>query len=530
MGAAPLRWGHYFRARDSLLRMLRRLSVSDWMYSAVVFAFTLATVRVWWLSAIVPGMDYPQFLVFVRAAADCGDVSSPFHGTYETASWLVPTVLPIQLVRFASLVSHTSLEAAGRGLLAAQGVGLVGASAFLLHALGRPRWAIALLFPLIHSRWTVVGGYVLFATSIPLVVLGWALAVRWLEDRRPRRGAMLAACLCATLLWHGIGFVVLGLGYAVLWATWRAPSWRARAWACAPALPAAMQCVAWIASTFGVVPAGAGGPSPPVWMAPQDAADSIVEYVWTSVPHARGLAAVFALLVLLGSVFGPAQRSPAHVGATRWHARNPFAVLSVAYLAAYFGFPMYVAHVEGVANRFAYPAALAFVFAWSPPHRIAARALTLAAVLGFSAYCLVDLSSRFRAFDVETRGASALIDRVAPRDTLYYWPQDQGASKAFADAHKPTRELQQYASIRSGGLPNSSFAGYGINYIRYVGGHNPMPGLAGPPRWIPSITRFDYVLSRAGQGPADPRFLLIDKNEGWELYGVCGSARFPSCS
>jgi hypothetical protein len=57
-----------------------------------------------------------------------------------------------------------------------------------------------------------------------------------------------------------------------------------------------------------------------------------------------------------------------------------------------------------------------------------------------------------------------------------------------------------------------------------------MPGLSGAPKWSEEMRRFDYVLSRAGEGPVDARFRLVAKEAGWELYGVCGSARFPVCS
>jgi hypothetical protein len=264
-------------------------------------------------------------------------------------------------------------------------------------------------------------------------------------------------------------------------------------------------------------------------MPPRLAADSIVEYAWASVPNAAGLALVLAAIVGFGLTLG--KTDVGSVSESRmWRFANPFLAVSFANLVAYFALPMQLNQVEGVANRFAYPAALAFVFAWNLPAGRLARALVLAAVVGFSVFCLGDITERFRAFERDTRGASSLIDRVGLHETLYYGPADQGVSKDFAPGHKPLRELQQYATVRHGGLPNSSFAGYGCNYVSYVGGKNPMPGLFGPPRWSAEMTRFDYVLARKGEGPSDPRFHFIERSEGWELYGVCGSQRLPVCS
>jgi hypothetical protein len=340
-------------------------------------------------------------------------------------------------------------------------------------------------------------------------------------------GIALAVCLCATLLWHGIGFAVLGIGFAVLWLLWRATSLRERILGVAPTVPALLQCAAWMAATFG---SRAGPSRPPSWKAPLEAADSIVEYVWTSIPHAQGLALILGLVIGCSLVIGQTNVGAAHAESRMWRMGNPLLALSLVYLVAYFVFPAQWSRVEGVSTRFAYPAALAFVFAWNLPSRQVVRSLVIASVLAFSAFCLHDITERFRAFDVDTRGASALIDEVGLHETLYSFPGEQGASKDFAPGHSPLRELQQYATIRKGGLPNSSFAGYGINYVAYVEDRNPMPGLAGPPRWSGAMTRFDYVLTRGGQGPSDPRFLLVDRNRGWELYGVCGSNRFPTCS
>ena len=43
------------------------------------------------------------------------------------------------------------------------------------------------------------------------------------------------------------------------------------------------------------------------------------------------------------------------------------------------------------------------------------------------------------------------------------------------------------------------------------------------------MTKFDYVLVRAGQAPQDSRFQRAGVEGGWELYTVCGSARAPTC-
>jgi hypothetical protein len=513
-------------AMRAITGVLRRLSARHTVYAATVVAFTFVAARVWWLSAIVPAMDYPQFLVFARIARDWTDPSSPFFGTYALSHWFMPTSLPVQLTVALSHLFGGSLEVAGKLLLSAHDVGLVAAVAYLLHVLGRPRWAIVLVFPLIHSRWALVGGYFPFATAMPLLVLSWALVVRWLRSLDVATGAALAASLCVMVLWHGIGFALTGLGFAVLWLLWRAPSARARARSVLPALPSLSLFAAWWSTTFGA-PLTRGGSS---WTAPADAIESFGEYVWASVPGRSDQAWTLLAIVGFGLVASTVNVGASRAAARQWRVANPFLLVSAVYLVGYLVMPSQMNRVEGVANRFAYPAVLAFIFAWNLPRARVARLAVLASVLALSTHSLRDVTERFRAFDDDTRGASTLIDRIGLHETLYYGPTDRGVSKDFAPGHPCLRELQQYATIRWGGLPNSSFAGYGINYVRYVGGKNPMPGLSGPPRWSPEMTKFDYVLVRAGQAPQDPRFRRVDVERGWELYTVCGSAHMPTCS
>jgi hypothetical protein len=495
-------------------------------YWGVLALFTVLAARVWWLSNLLPAMDYPQFLVFVRALRDHADPASPFHGTYEIDPWVLPTMLPIRLASLLATLCGGSLEVAGRIMLSMHAVGMVAAAAFLLHSLGRPRWAVVLLFPLIHSRWMVTGGYFVYATSLPLVLLTLAILVRWLRAPSWGTGASLGVCLCAVLLWHGIGFVVAGLGVAVLWFLWRAPSLRARVLSVVPMVPCLVLFAVWQVHTFVN---GSSTHAPPSWRPASEAAETFIEFVWVSIPHNEAFALGLVTLVLVGLALARRFARPEPRARAMWRISNPFVLVSLAYLAGYFLLPMSVGGVEGMSSRFAYPSALAFVFAWNLPADRSRHVLVVGSVLAFSAYCVQDLAVRFRAFHEDTRGASALIDRIGLHETLYSSSPDRGVSKFFAANHPALREIQQYATIRKGGLPNSSFAGYGYNPVCYVNGKNPMPGLSGVPRYSDQMRRFDYVLSRSGEGPADPRFRLVATESNWELYGVCGSARFPVC-
>jgi hypothetical protein len=503
---------------------LRHVTPSNAGYAVLVLGLTFLAARVWWLSTIVPGQDYPQFLVFVRVARDYADPSSPFHGTYTLAPWFVPTSLPIQLTRVLSLPFAGSIESGAKLLLTLQNASLVAASAYLLHVLGRPRWAIVLLFPFVHSRWTVMGGFLPYATAFPLIVLCWALTVRWFRRPDLTSGALLALCLWVTLLWHGLAFGAAGLGFAGLWLLWRAPSLRARSVSVVPTVPSLVQMGVWLGSTFGK---NAASPRWN-WRTPWEACDRLPDHVLPTVPHRPAIALLLAIILLGGLVVSRRNEGATGPAARMWRVENPFLVVASLYLAAYFAFPENGLGVEILSPRFSIQAAMAAVFAWNLPAPRVARACVLAAVTAFGWWRLSDVAARFREFDADTRGASYLMDEVGLHETLYNWPDKGGGSDAFDIPNKALVELEQFSTVRHGGLPNKSFAGYGMNFVRYVH-DNPMPSLHGPPSQGPGMTSFDYVLTRVGQGPGDPGFRLLDEKWGWQLYAVCGSKRFPVC-
>jgi hypothetical protein len=515
--------------RLSIGRIARRLVPRSWTradvaFFAVVFAMTAYASAVFWLPRCLSLQDYNQFLVFVRVALDIGDPSSPFHDTYALAPWFTPTSLPVHLTAVLSRVVPGGIETAGKILLSLQYIGLVGASLFLLRQIGWPRWCVVLIFPLIHSGWTF-GGFFSYSTSIPWIVLGIALTIRWFRLRARGPGLAVAACLVVTLLWHGIAFFALGLAFAVLWLAARFPRWRDRVLAAVPAIPSlALFCV-WQWSTFD--------PSKPHGAPPQftDFWDAVEVFGWFG-PEERGASAhgwALLLLVLLIQLSSnrliPGRSPPSE--ARLFRVSNPMLLVGAAYVVAYFTLPRDLYHVEGFGNRFASLSLLCLVFTWRLPEGRALRAAAVGVMVAIGLVSTTNIARRMRDLGRRTNGASELIDRLERYDTLYYAPRDRGTTPEFVHA---LIELEQIATVRKGGLPNSSFAGYGYTYVRYVGGRNPMPGLSGTQGWSDAMKAFDYVLASEDEPiPSSKGFKLVAKNGAWSLYGVCGSHRFPKC-
>lgn len=483
-------------------------------------ALTLLAALPFWLTRLLPMQDYPHTLGLARAYLDYRDPASPFFGTYTTGFALSPLVLLFLVLRAIAAVSD--LETAGRVVWTLYAVALPVTSVYLLRVLGRDPWAVLLVYPLVISYW-VIGGFFAFATGAPLLVLGLAWAVRWFEAPSWRRGAALATLGCALHLWHSLVFAQLLFDVGVLWLLFRFDDVRARGRALLPLLPSLGFFAAWmLATVHGRAPGTRAAGWPPFL----DNASHFFDYIGPIIPGAAGAVALFALLVGAGALGSGAARPPA--GSFR--VQNPFGWLALLAALSYLCFPVNCFGVEGINNRQPWLAVLLFVFAWGLPARPAARATLLGLVGVAGALSLVHLCTRFAAFGRETAGASRLMNRLHPHDTLLA-PIGAGSTTSFPG--KPLVALELYASVRRGGLPNSSFAGYDIMFIRYVNDRNPMPGLGGG--WIdsPALRRFDYVLLRENAAAAGARkqvLRLVEKDGDWSLFAVCGSKALPVCS
>jgi hypothetical protein len=490
-----------------------------------VSALTAAAAAVFWIPVCLTLQDYTQFLLFARVARDVGDPTSPFHGTYVLAPWFTPTSLPTQLTAALSFVLPGGIETAGKLLLSLHVVGLVGASHLLLRELERPRWCIALLFPLLYDVWTY-GGFFAFATSMPWIVFAIALAIRFFRKRTLGRGLALAACLVTVFLWHGIGFAACGLAIAIFWLVARFPRWRDRLLATVPMLPSLALLYWWKKSTLDAATAAA---ERPVYVGFWDAVDAFTGYLLPAFEHSASRVWVFFAL-LLASQLLPSQLAPnrpARSVIRTFRMHNPMVLVGVAYLCAYFELPMFMSHVEGLANRFAYLSVLCLVFVWRLPRAASARAVTLGVTLALGFWMTRDMAGRLRDLDTRTRGASHLIDRLEPHDTLYYSAPARGSTPELPHA---LIELELIASVRKGGLPNTSFAGYRYTYARFVNDKNPMPAMGGPARPSAATRSFDYILT-SDDGPLPYRrgFVPVASDGRWSLWGVCGTRHFPIC-
>lgn len=499
-------------------------------YRAVAVVLALLVSVPWLVSRILPLMDYPMFLTFVRAVQDLHRPGAPMQGVYELGYPLSPLVVPLWLT--TALAHLGTIESAGRVIWIAYGLGSLAAGAQLGRELGRSPWVIVAFAPLVFGKW-VSSGFFGFVTALPLVLGALALTVRAFERRSAARLATLSGVLVVLTLWHTLAAGAALLFVGLFWLCWRAPSQRARWLGASPVLAPGAVVASWLVATYGSAPAG--GPRVATRWAPASEVLDVKVLLGKlllvfpgSTNYGIGLVAV----VTLGAVVTLATRragSHGSVGAAVDWRVPPLLATGALCLVAYGAVPADALGVEIVGPRFGWFALVFLALGWSVPAPGAARVAVVGAGCLFAIVYLADVTRRFRDFHEASIGASRLIDSIGEHETLIAPIAD---TETPLLGNKPLREVQQYASVRKGGLPTTSFAGYGVNYLHYAR-QNPKPELfAHNWRQGTRLLAFDWVLLR-NASPADARrkdLAWAATDGAWSLYRVCGSARFPTCS
>jgi hypothetical protein len=274
----------------------------------VLFVVLLGTALIlaaapFWRTHLLPFQDYSNLLLLARAYRDCTQASSPFFGTYERGFAFGPLFLPVNLLHL--LGAARGLEMGGRVMWTLYAAGLPLAALDLLRALGRDRWAVLFVFPLIFSYW-VTGGFFAFATAAPILVLALSFGVRWLTARAPRDGALLAALGCALHLWHALAFAQFVFSFGVLWILCRHASVRQRLTTLVPLLPSLAMFALWIVLA---VLRRAPGSRPPTWTPFFEGATHFFDFIGPIMPGAAGAVVVIGLLLTVGALASP-KREP----------------------------------------------------------------------------------------------------------------------------------------------------------------------------------------------------------------------------
>ena len=215
--------------------------MSDRIDRALYVAALLLGVLPLWVARHLPMVDLPQHLHLISVLHRLDDPTTLYPQFFEARNTLTPYLGYYYAV--SALNWLLPLETANRLFLSLYVAGLPLSLAFLLRALGRPRWPSLLALPFAYGD-SFAWGFVNYCASLPLALLCCGLFVLTLTQvpRRRTWAPWLGVCLIAVLLFHVQAFFFLALGLPWLLLTTRVPEdseardWRSRLKARVPAL------------------------------------------------------------------------------------------------------------------------------------------------------------------------------------------------------------------------------------------------------------------------------------------------------
>lgn len=459
-----------------------------------------------WAARQLPMTDLPQHLALISALHRLSDPTTLYPVVFAARGELTPYLGYYHLVSLLNWL--VPLELANRCFLTLVVAGLPLSTAFLLRALGRPRWPSLLALPFSYGD-SFGWGFINYLASLPLALLACGCFLRALEDSPQRRRWALAqaAVLVAALLMHVQAFVFLAL--ALPWLLLTTPvqgGLRARLPALLSVLPAVALFAVW----------GAGR-----LLAPAEVAEGAPWKAWGPLfseknlafkPFAQNLAelpqvlanqlrdgsdrwALLAVAVVWGSATLAALSGAR--GTTREQGIARLRVLGLGLLALglYFTLPFDIRGAIYYLNtRYAHLAA-ALVAASVPPLARPLRPLFLGLGAAVALLLAIPLVGAFRAFDSEAapllRFAALTPPKPAVMGLIFNWGSRVVSHPVFLHAASVPARL-------TGGITNFSFALTPHSPLRYRG--PPPPSF--PSEWHPEGFRWE------GMGEAYSHFLV----------------------
>ncbi|HZU84491.1 MAG TPA: hypothetical protein VE987_16290, partial [Polyangiaceae bacterium] len=381
---------------------MRRLPIhfraSTWAYLAVVL---LASAPAW-IVKHPPLQDLPFHLATIRALRSFHDPAYGFDQNFVLT--LGRTQYVIYYVVGALLSLFVGVTGADVLLVSAYLGGTVLALRELLRALGADERLSLLVVPLLVNTMFAYG-LLPFLVAIPLMLWGFAVAVRQFERPSVATGVALGVLALALFYSHVLPFGLFCIGYAALFP-WHKPS---RWWACAwPALPVASVLGWWTFFTAaGKLARGAATDSGADPRRPIDAAIADLPNWFANVFRDTSdeiVIVALALLVVaaLGLSLGDARRA------------NPlarrYAAVPLACIVCYFVLPEGHGYIWLIAQRFPILFAMTAIPLVRMPRGARGLIVTTAA-LGLAAASVVNTCAHFVRFELDEVGdIDAAID------------------------------------------------------------------------------------------------------------------------
>jgi len=488
------------------------MRTSTWFYLAVAIMASAPA----WIVRYPPLEDLPFHLATLRVVHSYSDPAYGFARDFFLN--LAGTQYALYYVVGSALAYVLGVAYAGVAMSCLYLGGTVLALRALLVALRKDERLTLFVVPLLVNVMFLYG-LMPFMSGIPLMFLGLAVAVRYIEEPTRGRGAALAILALTLFYTHVVPYALFGIGFAALFP-WTSPrKWLPVTAAVAPSLLAVLW---WVAlSPQGKESAGALGAAfshPPYVEAMARLPRWSIDVFRDTTDEWHFIAWIVIGLLALGLSQGDRDLAKP--------AARALVVVPMACTVLYFVTGSQLGDVWLLSERFPVPGLMSVVPLMRMP-RGARGLLVTALALALGVSSTVNVCQHFVRFQLDEVGDfDGAIDAMEPRKNVAALIYDKG-SAIVNDV--PFLHFGSYYQAQKGGVIQFSNSGALYWPVRFKPGHYPPPGVRPRLRWewTPELVPiqelypyYDYVLTRgSGFTPPPGTFHLVWRGRKWSVFG-----------
>jgi hypothetical protein len=467
-----------------------------------------------WIVKHPPLQDLPAHLAILRVVHSYSD---PAYGLQQDFRLdLLHTQYVLYYVLGSAFAYVLGVVKANVALMCLYLGGTVLAMRELLRALGKDERLCVFTLPLLVNVMFTLG-FLPFVLGIPLLLLGVAATVRWLE--RPTRKRAIGLGVLAVLLFfmHLFAYGLFGIAFIALFPWARPRSWLR---AGLPVVPSLVLFGRWLAtSSMAHVAAGSleSGGAHPYDVSIAQIAQWSIDVFRDDTDEKHFVMAALVALAATALAQGDRDRSRP--------ASRRYALLPLVCIVLYFTTGEYLGEVWLFAQRFPVLAMITAVPLLRMPAGLRGVAATGAAV-AVGGLSIVNVCKHFIAFERQEVGdIDEAIEQMEPRRHVIGLIYDKGSSIM---PMAPFLHYVSYYQVDKGGLVQFSQANIRYAPFHFRPGHAPPEGDPARLRWewTPELVTiqelypyYDYVLTRgAGFRPPPGTYRLKWHGDRWSVW------------
>ncbi len=469
-------------------------------FEVAMAAMAVAALVPIWRPEWLPLQDLPQHLAAIRVIGDFAHPELRFEEFFRL------TPLQTQYLGYYGAVWILSwvfeVGVANRLFLSMCLVGTPYAMRYLLAELGRPRYLVWFVFPLLYNTFLLLG-FVNFIAAVPLMLFGLGLAVRLRDEFTTGAAVGLGVVGLICFFMHVVPFAFLAIGTA---AVGLGGSVRATLRRWLPMLPAGIVSIAWTffspAGTSATEAVGRGGEYRGWATALEELPDWLINLTPQSLDER--LLVVYAVVVVIAIVAGAwGGRGSGEGRGLSVPLAQRIGFLAPLAFVGYFVLPISYDWIWPISPRFGLLGLVLLIPALPAARRVPAHVISLLLV-GVTVVQFSHVGEQFRAFSQrEVGNLEEAIEAIPPGRRVAGLIFDRGSQHV---RFSPFLHAVAYYQARRGGAVMFTFADFPQSPYRFREENRP-PRVRPRWEWTPhrvdpreDLGWYEYVLVRGGPG------------------------------